>query len=66
LSNLAKGKTDVVIYNNIGQQVFNKSILSEAGSQTQYISLPTSIAKGLYKLIITNNETKLQQTLLMQ
>jgi hypothetical protein len=66
LSNLAKGKTDVVIYNNIGQQVFSKSILSEEGSQTQYISLPTSISKGLYKLVITNNETKLQQTLLMQ
>ena len=66
LSNIAKGKTDVVIYNNIGQQVFSKSIVSVEGSQTQYISLPTSIAKGLYKLVITNNETKLQQTLLMQ
>lgn len=66
LSNIAKGKTDVVIYNNIGQQVFSKSIVSEEGSQTQFISLPTSISKGLYKLVITNNETKLQQTLLMQ
>ena len=66
LSNATKGNSVLQLLNFMGQKIFTKNIVVEEGNQTQYIALPASISKGLYKLIVVNNEVALQQNLLIE
>jgi hypothetical protein len=63
LNNLEKGKADIKLFNNLGQQLFVTSVNYEGGSQLQTVQLPTNLAKGMYRLVVTNNNTNLQQTI---
>jgi len=65
MTNLTKGKAAVKLFNNQGQQLFATTISYEGGSQLQSIVLPATIAKGVYRLVVTNDNKNLQQTILV-
>jgi len=54
LNNLDAGKYNVVLYNSIGQKVFNRTIEHLGGSASQSLIFPSSIARGIYVLKVFN------------
>ncbi len=65
LSNLEKGTTTVKVYNNQGQLIATRNLNYAGGNQVESIALPSSTAKGMYRLVVTNNQTNLQQTIMV-
>jgi hypothetical protein len=63
LNNLEKGNASIKLFNNLGQLLFTTSVNYDGGSQLQSIVLPATICKGMYRLVVTNNNTNLQQTI---
>lgn len=66
LNNLEKGKAEIKLFNNLGQQLFATAVNYEGGSQLQSIVLPANISKGMYRLVVTNSNTNLQQTIFVE
>ena len=58
LNNLAAGSYEVHLINSAGQVVLNTKILSVGGSSVQSIGLSSSIAKGIYTVLVTNGSSK--------
>ena len=65
LSGVAKGNYTVSLYNNFGQQVYNKVITADGASTTQSLSLPASIIKGAYNLQVINADVKLNKKVII-
>ncbi len=66
LSNLAKGKYEMILYNTAGQAVYKKEILHEGGSVSKVISLPAILSKGLYHVQVRNEKALLNQLLMVE
>jgi hypothetical protein len=66
LNNQPKGKYNVQLFNGLGQQMFNKSIVHNGGSATYSIELAPVVSKGIYQLYITNGENTINQQLIVQ
>jgi hypothetical protein len=66
MSNVEKGVYTVKIYNNAGQEVANRRIVSNGGSATETITLGKGTAKGNYKMQITNGTTTVTKSLIVE
>ncbi len=66
LSNLKQGKYYVNMYNNAGQKVYSSSMDYDGVSGAKTISLKQKISKGKYSLQLTNENTSIIQSLIMQ
>ena len=66
LNNQPKGEYLLQLFNSLGQQLLNKTIVHIGGSATQTIQLGSIVSKGVYQLYITNGETKINQQLIVQ
>jgi hypothetical protein len=66
LSNLSKGNYILSLFNNLGQQVFTRSIKFQAGYSSEVIALPATTKAGLYRLVLTGENTSLKQTLVIE
>ena len=58
LDNLNKGNYKAILYNNSGQPVFTQNIVFEGGSASKNIQLNNAIKKGVYTLLLVNEENK--------
>lgn len=66
LTNITRGKYAINVFNNVGQQVANKSLDLTDGSSTELIRLPSDVAKGIYFVQLTNGSTKFTKQILVQ
>ena len=65
MSNVEKGIYTVKVYNNVGQEVANKTITSNGGSTTETITFGKGIAKGNYKMQITNGTNTVTKSVIV-
>lgn len=66
LANLTVGNVELKLINQLGQQIFSTNVNYAGGNQIQNIQLPSTISKGLYKLVVTtSNNNQLQQSILV-
>ena len=63
---IEKGTYSLRLVNNVGQQVFVKTINGETSSFTQSFSLPTTVAKGIYSLQLLSSTTKLEKKIIIE
>ena len=57
LENVEKGSYSVILYNNLGQQIINNTIVHAGGSASETIAL-SNAAKGSYQLSIVGSKLK--------
>jgi hypothetical protein len=65
LNNLEKGRYNLQLYDNLGHQVLNKLVDHPGGSASQIIYLPTHIAQGVYPLLLMNDKTRFNYSLVV-
>ncbi len=65
LTGLAKGNYNVSLFNQLGQQVLNRTITHNGTNATQTINIG-SIASGVYELRLSNGETVVTQKLIKE
>jgi len=65
MENVEKGNYAVSIYNSIGQQMMNRTIVHEGGSSTQTLYLGT-ISAGTYQLSIISKNVKTTKTIVVE
>ncbi len=58
LSNVAAGKYNVVLINNLGQEVFNTPITHVEGSSSETITMNRSLSGGIYTLVLRSVDGK--------
>jgi len=63
---LDKGAYMIRIFNNSGQQVYQRSFSHNGGAVNQTIPLPHHMQKGIYSLQLLNGETKLIRNFVLQ
>ena len=63
LNNFIVGKYELKVWNNIGQQVYQKSIEYD-GINSQQIVPTSNWAKGMYRIVVQGQEVQLQQTII--
>lgn len=66
LNNFSKSAYTISLYDFTGKQVFVKSLSVENGTSSQAIELPASVTKGIYQLQVTNGNTKLTKSVIIQ
>lgn len=65
LSNIVKGKYSLIVYSNNGKQVAIKNInINNSGTINETISLPYSIAKGIYHLSVKGASSLTKQLII--
>ncbi len=63
---IEKATYSLRLVNNVGQQVFVKTINGETSSFTQSFSLPATVAKGIYSLQLLSSTTKLEKKIIIE
>ena len=58
LSNIAAGKYNVVLINNLGQEVFSTPISHKEGSTSETITMDKALSSGLYTLVLRSADSK--------
>ncbi len=66
LSNMAKGKYAINVFNNVGQRVYTQSMDLTDGSSSEAINLPSNVAKGTYFVQLTNGSKRFTKQILVQ
>ena len=69
LGNVVAGKYVVIIYNSLGQKVAEQAIIHAGGNGTHAVNIESSIAKGVYNVVIkdvNSEEQVFQSTLSVQ
>ena len=66
LSNFTKGKYTFALYDAAGKQIFNKSIAVEAANGAETLQLPSTVQNGAYQLQVTNGESRITKTVMVQ
>jgi hypothetical protein len=66
LSNVEKGIYTVRIFNNIGQELLNKTINHNGGSASQTIELGKGVAQGTYNMQISSVSSKINKTIIVE
>lgn len=66
LNSLAKSEYQVRVYNANGQELYRQSVSHTGGSSTMNVQLPSTIQKGMYQLVISNDENKFSKTIIVQ
>jgi hypothetical protein len=66
-SNKERGTYVVQLFNNLGQQVYSKSIVHQGGSSSQTLSFGSAVSKGVYQLQVSSgSETSLSQQIIIR
>jgi hypothetical protein len=66
-SNKERGTYVVQLFNNLGQQVYSKSITHQGGSSSQTLTLDNAVSKGVYQLQVSaGSETSLAQQIIIR
>ncbi len=55
LRNMEPGKYNLMLYNNLGQQVFSSSLQHQGGAATKRVSLNNAVANGIYQLVLSSD-----------
>ncbi len=55
LTDLEKGTYTIILYNNLGQQVYNTKLQHDGGSVLKRIELGVALANGGYRLLLTGD-----------
>ena len=58
LKSMDKGRYNILLYNDLGQKVFQGMIDHNIGNSTYRVTIPTRMVKGSYKLHITNGDVQ--------
>ena len=66
LSNFTKGKYTFALYDAAGKQIFNKSIAVESANGAETLQLPSTVQNGAYQLQVTNGESRITKTVMVQ
>ncbi len=66
LINMEKGKYDVAIYNNLGQKVYNGTIVHDQLSASYKIVPVKEIPKGVYRLTVNKADKSVTETLIFE
>ncbi len=66
MSNVEKGTYTIRLFNNIGQEVANKTINHNGGSSTQSITLSKKIAAGSYNMQISNGNNTINKIVIVE
>ncbi|MEP7141580.1 MAG: Ig-like domain-containing protein [Ferruginibacter sp.] len=56
--NQAAGKYNVTLINNMGQKIYQGTIMHPGGSATQTLHLTNNVVKGVYRMRVTNDKEK--------
>ncbi len=56
--NIAAGKYNVVLVNNLGQEVFNSAVTHKEGSSSETITMNRSLSGGMYTLVLRSVDGK--------
>jgi hypothetical protein len=65
-SNFVKGQYTINVYSATGQEVYTQAWSHSGGSTTETIQLPSTIRKGMYQLVVSNDENKFMKTFIVQ
>lgn len=65
-TSLDKGRYSLLLYNTAGQQIFVKTIEHSGGSVNYGINVEKVVTKGNYKLVITNGDKELGQSVIFE
>ncbi len=66
LGNVDKGQYSLRLYNSIGQEVMSQTLTHAGGSATQSITLAAGMAKGVYRLQISNGTTVTNKSVVIE
>lgn len=66
LAGLEKGTYSVQLFNQLGQQILNKSIVTDGGTISQTIALNPSVTSGVYTLRLIGNNAQLSKKLVVE
>jgi hypothetical protein len=66
LSSLTKGNYGLKLYNNVGQLVYSSQLSTEGGSLSQTYSLPSTVKAGVYNLVVTGGDVKLNKRVVVE
>lgn len=66
LNSLAKSEYHIRVYNNNGQEIYRQSIQHGGGSSTMSVQLPSSAQRGVYQLVVSNEESRFTKTVIAQ
>lgn len=66
LNNMEKGKYSVVIYNNMGQKVYDGTIVHDQLSASYKIAPVKVIPKGVYRLTVNKADKSVTETLIFE
>ncbi|HEY0040673.1 MAG TPA: T9SS type A sorting domain-containing protein, partial [Flavisolibacter sp.] len=61
LTAVAKGKYLLSLTNNVGQQVWSKTVEHPGGSSSQTLVLPAALASGIYQISIAGSDWRMSQ-----
>ncbi len=65
-TNLPNGKYQLILYNNIGQQIFNRTIEHSGGSGAQGLILPSNTKPGAYIVKLFNETSNFTNRLVIE
>jgi hypothetical protein len=66
LINLNKGKYSLVLFNDLGQPVVNRTIEHNRQNATITVNVGSVVSKGTYRLVLTDGETELRHTVIFE
>jgi hypothetical protein len=66
LNNLAKGRYNISVLNDLGQQIYVKFISHTGGVASYKLPLGKGVAQGIYQLRVTGEGQKINQSILVQ
>jgi hypothetical protein len=55
LSGIKSGQYNVKVINSAGQQIYQKQILSQGGSISQTLQLPSAVKPGIYTMLVSSD-----------
>lgn len=66
INDLAKGEYKAILFNQQSQQIFSLDLFHTGGTLNQRIQLDKKISRGIYHLLITNNDVTLNKAILIE
>jgi hypothetical protein len=66
LNDMTKGVYSLNLYNMTGQKVYSQDIKCEEGSSTVSMKIPASVKGGTYNVQLSNGETRISKTIIIQ
>jgi hypothetical protein len=65
-TNIAKGNYSIEIFNSMGQKILQQQINIFGENSTQIISLPSSVKPGIYNLLVSGGNVKMNHSFVVQ